>query len=49
MMDASSGIITGKCDRAHCGFNYKVKVTDATAETLCDIIKEGTKVIENKK
>ena len=44
-----TGIITGKCDRPHCGFNHKVKLADATAETLCVIIKEGTKVVVNQK
>ena len=39
--------ITGKCNRPHCGFNYKVKLTDPETETLCVIIKEGTKVIIN--
>ena len=42
-------VITGKCNRAHYGFNHKVKVTDATAETLCGIVKEGTKVIVDQK
>ena len=41
------GIITGNYNRAYCGFNHKVIVTDAIAETLCGIIKEVSKVVVN--
>ena len=41
-------VITGKYNRAHCQFNHKVRVKDATAETLAGIVKERTKVISNQ-
>ena len=42
-------VITGKCNRLHCRFNHNVKLTNPEAETLCIIIKEGTKVIVTQK
>ena len=43
------GVITSKCDRPHCGFDHTIKLKDTIAETLCGIVKAGTKVIEHQK
>ena len=43
------GVITGKCNIPYCGFDHTVKVKDTIAETLCVIVKAGTKVIQHQK
>ena len=43
------GVIIGKCNRPHCGFDHTIKVKDTIAETLWGIVKAGTKVIKNQK